>query len=114
MLKPKFKHLRHPLRTLEQIEKLRTDRTSQLEYVAAAIEKVAGHFGESKGMIGFCGSPFTLASYMIEGGSSRNYRSRTWLLARLVQSGMRVRPGLQIRTATSFLMRGFLMRSLAV
>jgi uroporphyrinogen decarboxylase len=63
----------HPLRSLEQIEKLRTDRTSQLEYVAAAIGKVAGHFGESKGIIGFCGSPFTLASYMIEGGSSRNY-----------------------------------------
>src|SRR5271155_1042356 len=34
----------HPLRSLEQIEKLRTDRTSQLEYVAAAIQKVAGHF----------------------------------------------------------------------
>src|ERR1700692_3091622 len=41
--------------------------------VAPAIEKVAGHFGDAKGMIGFCGSPFTLASYMIEGGSSRNY-----------------------------------------
>jgi uroporphyrinogen decarboxylase len=62
-----------PLRSAEAIDKLRVDRVGQLEYVAAAIEKVAGHFGESKGMIGFCGSPFTLASYMIEGGSSRNY-----------------------------------------
>jgi uroporphyrinogen decarboxylase len=63
----------HPLRTVEAIDKLRVDRAGQLEYVAAAIEKVAGHFGDAMGMIGFCGAPFTLASYMIEGGSSRNY-----------------------------------------
>jgi len=62
-----------PLRTVEAIDKLRVDRTGQLEYVAAAIAKVAGHFGDRMGMIGFCGAPFTLASYMIEGGSSRNY-----------------------------------------
>jgi uroporphyrinogen decarboxylase len=63
----------HPLRTVESIDKLRTDRAGALEYVAAAIEKVAGHFGDRLGIIGFCGAPFTLASYMIEGGSSRNY-----------------------------------------
>jgi uroporphyrinogen decarboxylase len=63
----------HPLRTVESIDRLRIDRTGQLEYVAAAIAKVAGHFGDAMGMIGFCGAPFTLASYMIEGGSSRNY-----------------------------------------
>jgi len=62
-----------PLRSPESIDRLRVDRAGQLEYVAAAIEKVAGHFGDSLGMIGFCGAPFTLASYMIEGGSSRNY-----------------------------------------
>jgi uroporphyrinogen decarboxylase len=63
----------HPLRTVEAIDRLRTDRAGQLEYVSHAIQKVAGHFGDSKGIIGFCGAPFTLASYMIEGGSSRNY-----------------------------------------
>jgi len=63
----------HPLRTVEAIDRLRVDRAGQLEYVAAAIAKVAGHFGDAMGMIGFCGAPFTLASYMIEGGSSRNY-----------------------------------------
>ncbi|MFC5860867.1 uroporphyrinogen decarboxylase [Acidicapsa dinghuensis] len=62
-----------PLRSPESIDRLRTDRASELEYVAKAIEKVTGHFGDSKGMIGFCGAPYTLASYMIEGGSSRNY-----------------------------------------
>jgi uroporphyrinogen decarboxylase len=62
-----------PLRSVEAIDRLRTDRTGELEYVAQAIQKVAGHFGDALGMIGFIGAPFTLASYMIEGGGSRNY-----------------------------------------
>ena len=68
-----------PIRTTEQVRALRTDRTGELSYVARAIEKVAAHFstpstdGDQLGIIGFCGAPFTLASYMIEGGSSRNY-----------------------------------------
>ena len=68
-----------PIRSLAQIEALRTDRADELGYVARAIEKVATHFaspradGDVLGMIGFIGAPYTLASYMIEGGSSRNY-----------------------------------------
>jgi uroporphyrinogen decarboxylase len=68
-----------PVRTLEQVQALRTDRAEELSYVARAIEKVAAHFsapradGDQLGIIGFIGAPFTLASYMIEGGSSRNY-----------------------------------------
>jgi uroporphyrinogen decarboxylase len=68
-----------PIRSLEHIQALQTDRVDELSYVAKAIEKVAAHFaspradGDHLGIIGFCGAPFTLASYMIEGGSSRNY-----------------------------------------
>src|SRR5579863_6750064 len=63
----------HPVRTAEDVRALRTDRTADLAYVARAIEKVAAHFRERLGVIGFCGAPYTLASYMIEGGGSRNY-----------------------------------------
>jgi uroporphyrinogen decarboxylase len=67
-----------PVRTAEDVRALRTDRAADLNYVARAIEKVATHFHAKKGrdqlgIIGFCGAPFTLASYMIEGGGSRNY-----------------------------------------
>ena len=63
----------HPVRTAENVKALRTDRAADLAYVARAIEKVAAHFGDRLGVIGFCGAPYTLASYMIEGGGSRNY-----------------------------------------
>jgi uroporphyrinogen decarboxylase len=62
-----------PVRTVEDVLALRTDRAGDLGYVARAIEKVAAHFRDRLGVIGFCGAPYTLASYMIEGGGSRNY-----------------------------------------
>ncbi len=63
----------HPVRTAEDVRALRTDRAGDLAYVARAIQKVAAHFRDRLGVIGFCGAPYTLASYMIEGGGSRNY-----------------------------------------
>jgi uroporphyrinogen decarboxylase len=63
----------HPVRTAEHVRSLRTDRTDDLSYVARAIQKVAAHFRDRIGIIGFCGAPFTMASYMIEGGGSKNY-----------------------------------------
>jgi uroporphyrinogen decarboxylase len=72
-----------PIRSLEHVQALRIDRAEELGYVAKAIEKVATHFagpradGDTLGIIGFCGAPWTLAAYMIEGGKQsggdRNY-----------------------------------------
>jgi uroporphyrinogen decarboxylase len=62
-----------PVRTPKDISHLRTDRASDLGYVAEAVKLVCKHFGDRLPVIGFCGAPFTLASYMIEGGGSRNY-----------------------------------------
>ncbi len=62
-----------PVRTAEDVARLRTDRADELGYVADAVSLVAKHFAEKLPVIGFCGAPFTLASYMIEGGGSRHY-----------------------------------------
>ncbi len=65
--------IHHPVRTATDVENLRIDRAHELGYVSEAIRKVVAHFNDRIGIVGFCGAPFTLASYMIEGGSSRNY-----------------------------------------
>jgi len=62
-----------PVRTAADAKVLRTDRAAELGYVAEAVGKVVRHFGSKLPVIGFCGAPFTLASYMVEGGGSRHY-----------------------------------------
>ena len=65
--------IERPVRDKDDIHKLRTDCAADLGYVAEAVRLVTKHFGSRLPVIGFCGAPFTLASYMIEGGGSRNY-----------------------------------------
>ncbi|HET6935769.1 MAG TPA: uroporphyrinogen decarboxylase, partial [Candidatus Angelobacter sp.] len=62
-----------PLRSAKDVEALQTHRAGELGYVSESIAQVVKHFGTKLPVIGFCGAPFTLASYMIEGGGSRNY-----------------------------------------
>jgi uroporphyrinogen decarboxylase len=62
-----------PVRDANAIAQLKTDGAAELDYVAQSVRIVARHFGSRLPVIGFCGAPFTLASYMIEGGGSRHY-----------------------------------------
>jgi uroporphyrinogen decarboxylase len=65
--------IQSPVRRQEDVGVLTTDSAADLGYVAEAVGLVAKHFGTKLPVIGFCGAPFTLASYMIEGGASRHY-----------------------------------------
>ena len=68
---PKFEH---PLRTAEDIRKLpRPDVNESLGYVMDAISLTRTELDGNVPLIGFAGSPWTLATYMIEGGSSRTF-----------------------------------------
>ena len=49
------------------------EAVDKLFYVRDALCLLREKLGESKAMLGFCGSPWTLACYMIDGGSSPNF-----------------------------------------
>ncbi len=64
-----------PVRTLKDIEALKAiDPEEGLSFVLKAIEMVRRELDGRIPLIGFCGAPFTLASYLIEGGGSKHYR----------------------------------------
>lgn len=65
--------IERPVREAGDVKALRADRAAELGYVAESVRRVVKYFGEKLPVIGFCGAPFTLASYMIEGGGSRHY-----------------------------------------
>jgi uroporphyrinogen decarboxylase len=84
----------HPLRDASDITRLRPLALDEVPYVTEAVTELVSQLG-GKPLIGFAGGPFTLASYLIEGGPSKNHEQtkalmygqpRLWnsLLGRLV------------------------------
>ncbi len=68
---PKFER---PLRTAADIEKLAViDPEIELRYVTDAVRLIRKNLDGSVPLIGFSGSPWTLATYMVEGASSKNF-----------------------------------------
>src|SRR5438105_14365570 len=74
--------IHNPVRTRADVEALRpidgSELTSGTDAIALARRALAGRVP----LIGFAGAPFTLASYAIEGGSSRNYLETKGLMYR--------------------------------
>jgi uroporphyrinogen decarboxylase len=65
--------IHNPVRDQADVERLTVIDGGKLEYVAEAIRLARRALNGRVPLIGFAGAPFTLASYAIEGGSSRNY-----------------------------------------
>lgn len=53
--------------------KLKCGASNRLEYVYDSISLIRSKLAKDKALIGFCGSPWTLATYMIEGEGSKTY-----------------------------------------
>jgi uroporphyrinogen decarboxylase len=66
--------IHNPIGSRADIEALRSvEPRESLAHVLEAVRLVRRELGGRTPLIGFAGAPFTLASYIIEGGSSRNY-----------------------------------------
>jgi uroporphyrinogen decarboxylase len=66
--------IHNPVRSASDVERVReVESVESLEYVMEAIRLTRHALKPDLPLIGFSGAPFTLASYIIEGGGSRNY-----------------------------------------
>jgi uroporphyrinogen decarboxylase len=74
---PKFKN---PIENIKDIEKLSSNVNDDLGYVFDAVSTIKKALGDKAPLIGFSGSPWTLATYMIEGGSSKNFHTSKKML----------------------------------
>jgi uroporphyrinogen decarboxylase len=61
-----------PVRELADVARLRPLEPGDVPYLTEAVKSLVGELGSTP-LIGFAGGPFTLASYLIEGGPSRNH-----------------------------------------
>ncbi|WP_420835171.1 uroporphyrinogen decarboxylase [Williamsia herbipolensis] len=63
----------HPVRDRAAVRALPRLDPKSVGSVAHAVGNILGELPEHTSLIGFAGAPFTLASYLVEGGPSRNY-----------------------------------------
>lgn len=69
----------NPIRTKSDVDALQIDVIDKLQYVADAIKVVQQRLDGSIPLIGFAGAPFTVLSYLVEGGSTKDFK-RTKLM----------------------------------
>lgn len=70
----------NPIRSMQQVRELSPFESSEVSFVYEAIKYSRKRLNDSVPIIGFSGAPFTLASYMIEGGPSRDFTATKKLI----------------------------------
>jgi uroporphyrinogen decarboxylase len=73
--------IHRPVRSGADVDRLAAVAPGALDYVCAAIRRARAALPAHVPLIGFAGAPFTLASYLIEGGGSRTYARTKTLMA---------------------------------
>lgn len=69
--------MEYPLNSQPRIQSLKPADSvlEHLQYVPKAQKQIRQELSEEKALLGFCGSPWTLAAYMIEGGSHKSFHN---------------------------------------
>uniref|UniRef100_A0A383V4C4 Uroporphyrinogen decarboxylase n=1 Tax=Tetradesmus obliquus TaxID=3088 RepID=A0A383V4C4_TETOB len=67
--------LDNPIRSKEQLKQLHKLDLSQLQFVGESLKLLRQEVGDQAAVLGFVGSPWTLATYIIEGASSSLYKT---------------------------------------
>lgn len=63
-----------PIRSMEQVKRVTPlDPDATMPFVGQALKTLRQEVGNASAVLGFVGAPFTLASYIVEGGSSKTY-----------------------------------------
>lgn len=70
----------NPVRDQQAIDNLEVDVIPKLQYVGDAIRLIQQRLGGKVPLIGFAGAPFTILSYLVEGGASRTFKQTKLLL----------------------------------
>ena len=68
-----------PIRTAADLERLRALTPDDVPYITEAVRNLVSELGDTP-LIGFAGAPFTLASYLVEGGPSKNHAATKALM----------------------------------
>jgi uroporphyrinogen decarboxylase len=74
--------LKPPVREAADVGRLREVDPAELGYVYEAVTRTRADLNPKTPLIGFAGAPFTVASYLVEGGSSRNFENTKSLMYR--------------------------------
>ena len=72
--------INRPVRSSKAVNKIKDFDPESLNYVYEALRITRRALDPNKALIGFAGAPFTVASYMIEGGGSKNYENTKGLM----------------------------------
>lgn len=75
---PKFSN---PISSTDDINNIDTFDVNSLDYVFKAVEETKNLIPANLPLIGFCGSPWTLAAYSIEGGGSKDFQKTKTFMA---------------------------------
>jgi uroporphyrinogen decarboxylase len=72
--------IEHPVRSIADVKAMKALEPQQVTPIAQAVSQLVSELGDVP-LIGFAGAPFTLASYLVEGGPSRHHeRTKAMML----------------------------------